>query len=168
MAERGISCCFTGHRPEKLPWRTDEDDPRCLDLKKRIFDAAEAVYFSGVTHFICGMARGCDSYFCEAVITLRDQHPEITLEAAIPCEEQSASWPEADRSRYNRLVSACDFVTLVSHSYTPECMIKRNHYMVDHSSVLIAVYDGTQGGTMATMLYALRQNIEIIEIRPFE
>lgn len=27
---RETTCCFTGHRPEKLPWREDEGDPRCL------------------------------------------------------------------------------------------------------------------------------------------
>ena len=25
------TCCFTGHRPEKLPWRDNERDPPCLD-----------------------------------------------------------------------------------------------------------------------------------------
>ena len=26
-------CAFTGHRPEHLPWRTDETDARCAALK---------------------------------------------------------------------------------------------------------------------------------------
>ena len=37
--------------------------------------------------------------------------------------------------------------------------------MVDSSSVLIAAYDGRSGGTMSTMLYAMRQGLEIIEIQ---
>lgn len=168
MAERAQSCCFTGHRPEKLPWRTNEADPRCTALKQRLFDTVEAVYRCGVTHFICGMARGCDTFFCEAVIELRNEHPEISLEAAIPCEEQAEGWTDAEKKRYDRLVSSCDYITLISHSYTPTCMEKRNHYMVDHASVLIAVYDGSRGGTMSTMLYALRQGLEIIEILPLE
>ena len=30
MRVRGkpVSCCFTGHRPAKLPWGTDESDER--------------------------------------------------------------------------------------------------------------------------------------------
>ena len=38
MRVRGkpVSCCFTGHRPAKLPWRTDESDERCLRLKARL------------------------------------------------------------------------------------------------------------------------------------
>ena len=34
--KRETSCCFTGHRPDKLPWRNDESDPRCVRLKEEI------------------------------------------------------------------------------------------------------------------------------------
>ena len=40
----------------------------------------------------------------------------------------------------------------------------RNRYMVDASRVLVAVYNGTAGGTQNTMLYAMRQGLEIIEL----
>ena len=33
--DREKTCSFTGHRPEKLPWRDNEEDPRCLELKAR-------------------------------------------------------------------------------------------------------------------------------------
>ena len=33
MPARQESCCFTGHRPGKLPWGCHEQDPRCLHLK---------------------------------------------------------------------------------------------------------------------------------------
>ena len=164
MNEREHTCAFTGHREEKLPWRGDEDDVRCAALKRCIYDAAEAVYRDGVTHFICGMATGCDMYFCEAVLELREEHPEITLEAAIPCEGQSKRWPAPLRRRYDRLVTECDYQTVISRDYTPECMMRRNRYMVDASAYLIAAYNGAGGGTRATLLYAMRQNLNIIQI----
>ena len=52
------TCCFTGHRPSKLPWGTREEDPRCVALKGRIAAALEEEYAAGVRHFISGMARG--------------------------------------------------------------------------------------------------------------
>ena len=73
MPARQESCCFTGHRPAKLPWGFDETDARCLHLKARIADALEAAYESGYRHFICGMALGCDLYFCEAALALRER-----------------------------------------------------------------------------------------------
>ena len=68
---RETTCCFTGHRPEKLPWRKDEGDPRCLELKARLAGAVEAAYEKGMRHFLCGMARGADFYCCEAALALR-------------------------------------------------------------------------------------------------
>lgn len=158
------ACSFTGHRESKLPWHGNENDPRCIKLKSILSDTIEAVYHSGVRHFICGMATGCDMYFCEAVIELRTVHEDITLEAAIPWEGQSSGWPAALKKRYSRLVEECDYYTLVQNRYTPDCLMRRNRYMVDNSSVLIAVFNGTPGGTMSTILYAMRRGIEIIEL----
>ncbi|MCL2342323.1 MAG: DUF1273 domain-containing protein [Firmicutes bacterium] len=158
------NCAFTGHRPNKLPWGENEADPACQKLKQAIYDAAEAVYSSGVRHFLCGMALGCDVYFCEAVIRLREEHPDVTLEAAIPWEGQAEGWSAADQARYRRLCENCDYITMVQTHYSPDCMLRRNYYMVDSSSVLIAAYNGSAGGTMRTYLYALRQGLEIIEL----
>jgi len=162
--DRETSCCFTGHRPNKLPWGSDETDPRCLELKIRIREELERAYDRGFRHFICGMAQGCDFYFCEAALALRDQRPGVTVEAAIPCESQADRWGEADRERYFRLVGLCDFETMVQHNYDRGCMLRRNRYMVDRSSLLIAAFDGTLGGTMYTVTYAMKKGVEIVTI----
>ena len=90
--KRETTCCFTGHRPNKLPWGSNESDPRCADLKARLGAALETAYADGYRHFLCGMALGCDLYFCEAVLDLRDRYGDVTVEAAVPCEEQFARW----------------------------------------------------------------------------
>lgn len=164
MPARQISCCFTGHRPAKLPWGYAEADPRCASLKGRIVDAVEAAYQEGYRHFLCGMAQGCDLYFCEAVLRLRAAHPEVTLEAAIPCPSQAASWPRNQRERYARLVAACDYETVVSAQYTPGCMHRRDRYMVDHAALLIAAFDGSPGGTLYTVAYAMRRGIPVADL----
>lgn len=164
MRSRQISCCFTGHRPGKLPWRYNEADPRCLSLKRRIADAAEAAYLEGYRHFLCGMALGCDLYFCECVLALRQIHGDVTVEAAIPCPTQADSWPADQQVRYRHLVDACDFETLVSARYTSSCMQRRDRYMVDHASLLIAAFDGTAGGTRYTMQYAMSRGLSIVDL----
>ena len=166
MRGRPCTCCFTGHRPEKLPWGSDETDPRCAALKEKLRDAVEAAYGEGMRHFICGMARGCDLYFAEAVLALREARGDVSLEAAVPCPTQADSWPEEDRARWRRLLEACDLETMVQDHYTPGCMLRRNRYMVDHSALLIAVYDGAGGGTRRTLEYALRQGVPFVDIRP--
>ena len=165
-ADPEITCCFSGHRPAKLPWRYNEGDLRCLALKKKLLDIADALYCAGIRHYICGMAPGCDMYFCESVIELREKHCDITLEAAIPCKSQPDSWTDTLKLRYRRLIEACDKKTLLQTAYTRDCMLKRNRYMVEKSSVLVTVYDDTSGGTMHTINYAKKLGLEIIEIRP--
>ena len=160
------TCCFSGHRPEKLPWHNNERDKRCVQLKQKLYDVVLALYFSGICHFVCGMARGSDFYFAEAVLSLRRDYENVTLEAVSPCEEQAKNWSETDRNRYYQLISECDTETLLQSTYTNDCMLRRNRYMVDHASVLVAVFDGTFGGTLHTVNYALRKELEIIELHP--
>ena len=148
MHGRANTCCFTGHRPEKLPWGADETDPRCAALKRKIRDAVESAYDGGMRHFICGMARGCDFYFAEAVLTLRREKGD------------------ADQARWRSLLAQCDLETLVQEQYTKGCMLRRNRYMVDHSALLIAVYDGVSGGTRHTLEYAIRQKVPFLDIPP--
>ena len=164
--EQAETCCFTGHRPDKLPWGVREDDPRCTDLKARLAAALEAEYDAGTRHFICGMARGADLYFAEAVLALRERRPDVTLEAAIPCEEQDRRWTHGLSERYDRLLAECDSRTLVSRAYTPECMMRRNRYMVDNAGTVLAVFNGSPGGTFNTLRYAVGLGRKIVEIEP--
>jgi len=164
--ESETRCAFTGHRPARLPWGTDESDPRCLTLKDRLAQALEEAYSQGFRHFLCGMAQGADLYFCEAVLSLRDRRPEVTLEAAIPFIGQADRWPQADRDRRQAILDRCDYETMVQHHYSAGCMARRNRYMVDRACRLIAVYDGQPtGGTFQTLHYAMTQGktITIVE-----
>lgn len=164
MADRNITCGFTGHRPVKLPWGMNENDSRCIALKEEMAIRLEAIYSAGYTHFICGMAIGCDFYFAEAVIALREKHPDITLEAAIPCGTQPDKWALKLRQRYNSLLDSCDEVKVLQINYTPDCMMRRNEYIVDNSALMLACFDGRPGGTMKTLLYAERSGVTTIII----
>ena len=162
--EREITCCFTGHRPDKLPWGEWENAPACQDLKRRLNQAVESAYAHGYRHFICGMANGCDLYFFDAARYLRLQHPEVTIEAAIPYSGQADRWRPELRERYAYDLRQCDYQTLVQETYTPGCMMRRNRYMVDASRILIAAFDGRPGGTARTLEYAAQRRLEIIQI----
>ncbi len=164
METRENTCCFTGHRPAKLPWGTNENDPRCLALKEELASRLEGIYEAGYRRFLCGMAEGCDMYFAEAVLDLRRRYADVSLEAAIPCGTQPDKWKIQQRQRYNRLLDSCDRVNVLQINYTPDCMLRRNRYMVDRSSLLLACYDGRPGGTMSTILYAQRRECTVILI----
>ena len=168
MAEKNITCCFTGHRPDKLPWGTDETAPGAVALKNLMHTAVRSAFADGMRHFICGMATGCDMYFCEAVLALKFTEPSVTLEAAVPFEGQAETWSEENRRRYFSLLRQCDSVCLTAVKYTKDCFIKRNRYMVDCSGRLIAAFNGAPGGTEKTIDYARKKGVEVImlEITP--
>ena len=157
------TCCFTGHRPAKLPWGYDERDPRCLELKKSLLRELEGLYRRGYRHFICGMALGCDLYFAEAVLQLKEVYPALTLEAAIPFAGQADRWGEEQRRRWLELVARCDLETVVQEHYDRGCMLRRDRYMVERSAAILAVYNGdTTGGTRYTLDHAAKKGLDIL------
>ena len=164
MPAKQMTVCFSGYRPEKLPWGYDEDDPRCAALKERLRQAVTDACEQGYRHFICGMARGVDTYCGEITLALRAQYPEITLEAAIPCPSQPEGWTPEQQARWQALVERCDYETVVQDHYSAGCMQRRNRYMVDHAQRLIAVFDGQEGGTRRTVEYAMRRGLEIVYV----
>ena len=161
------TCCFTGHRPQSLPFRFDEQDSRCLRLKQVLRKEIERqIIEEGVTHFISGMTIGVDMYAAEIVLDLKKKYPQITLEAAIPCETQAVKWTVPLRERYYDIAARCDKETMLQRHYTPDCMHKRNRYMVDAADTVIAVWNGSPSGTGKTVQYAADQGKTIVIIDP--
>ncbi len=162
-----MTCAFTGHRPQKLPFGFREADERCVALKQRLREQIiNLIEEHGVTHFISGMAIGVDMYAAEIVLDLKSIYPEITLECAIPCETQAVKWTEKLRDRYFNIAARCDTETMLQHHYTADCMQRRNRYMVDHADYILAVWDGRPSGTGKTMAYARSTRKRVIVISP--
>jgi len=160
-------CAFTGHRPQSLPFGFNETDERCIALKQELrATIINLIENEGVTHFISGMAIGVDMYAAEIVLSLKSSYPDITLESAIPCETQAAKWTEEQRDRYYEIASKCDKETMLQRPYTPDCMHKRNRYMVDQADFVIAVWDGRPSGTGKTVQYVQRQGKPVKIINP--
>lgn len=147
--------CFTGKRPSSMPWGNNETDPRCEKLKRRLEEEILQAVHDGYRYFITGMAQGADTWAGEIIIRLREkQYPDLFLEAAVPYYVQPKTWSEQDQIRYFDLLFDCDKKTLCSPSYYRGCYHVRNRYMVDAAQRVIAVYDGSGGGTGYTVNYA--------------
>lgn len=166
--DRNHSCCFTGHRSQKLSWGFDETDVRCVYLKRRLKSAIRLAFTHGKTVFYTGMAMGTDMWCAEAVLELKEELPEpvIGLVAVIPHLGQEARYPEDLKQRYNDIIRKADYRIVLQDHYTEGCMQRRNRYMIDRSSMLIAVYSGDSGGTKYTFDYAAEQKLQIIWLDP--
>jgi len=151
---RKYRCCFTGHRPEKLH-KPEEQIKK--DLEVAILQAVD----DGFVTFISGMARGVDIWAAEIVLRLRESNPAIHLVAASPYRGFESRWSADWQSRYNAILQQADLVRFVCPGYSRDCFQRRNEWMVDRSSRVIAVYNGEPGGTRNTIEYALQHHIQI-------
>ena len=160
-------CCCTGHRPKSFPFAYGADKLKHKTYLKELLQKIEtAISVYGITHFISGMALGADLDFAEVVLKLKKKY-RITFECAVPCPNQTVKWGDKDKLRYEKILKHADEVNVLSERYTPECMLKRNRYMVDKSELVIAVFNGIQsGGTWYTINYAKNQSkhIEVINL----
>ena len=156
---------FTGHRPEKLPYFS-EDDPMCVDLKERLKTQIEKLINDGADSFFTGMARGVDIWCAEIVLELKQKYPAIQLTAVIPCKNQANKWGGSDKIRYENILNRCNKAVFISEEYDKTCMLKRDRALVELCDVLIAVFDGTKGGTKYTVEYAGKKHKKVIIIPP--
>lgn len=161
--EMDTVCAFSGHRPERLPWGSDESDPRCQALKIQLEEKLRDLCREGCRTYLCGMARGTDLYYLEALTRLRAEFP-LTIEAVIPCPSQSDRWPVEEQRRYLRLLGRCDSMKILEEHYSEGCMLRRNRYMVEHADVLVTVFDGSPSGTAATVRYAEARGLRIVPL----
>ena len=146
-------CCFAGHRPEGilLSEATAKDW-----LRYQIQQAIAANY----TTFITGMGMGVDIWAAQIVIELRAANPSIHLIAVEPYPSFAAKWSEEWRSAYQEVITKADLVKRISQRYTPDAINNRLYWIVDHSSRLIAIYNGTKGYTGSFVDYAQTQRLE--------
>lgn len=151
-------CCFTGHRPEKL--RRTEREIR-NDLEREIRKAVH----DGLNVFISGMARGVDIDAAEIVLQIRAEGYPVRLICATPYPGFEQSWNQNWQVRYGAVMAAADLVRYICPRYSSECFQIRNEWMVNHSSRVIAVYNGKPSGTKNTIDYALRQGVPVIQIK---
>ena len=162
-SDRAETCCFTGHRPDKLPFMYGNNLKTGEFMRLASFALHEA-YEGGYRTFITGMCEGFDLWAAEIVLQHKTLHPDIRLEAALPYERFGWNRRSAERTLFLDVLKSCDAVTTLCPDYIPACFQMRNRWMVDRSSLLIAAYNGTPGGTRNTVMYALQTGCRIRNI----
>lgn len=149
---------FSGHRPSKIGGYKIPNptyNAICSELEKVLNELKP-------TRAISGMALGVDTWAAQICIDLK-----IPFVAAVPFINQEYKWPEASQKIYKALLSKADEIVIVSQGpYAPHKMQIRNQWMVNNCDKLIAVFNGSLGGTYNCVQFAITQNKEIIRINP--
>ena len=150
-------CCFTGHRPEKLKI---PEDRLVLLLEEEIRKAITG----GFTTYITGMAKGTDLIAGEIVLRLREQDARLKLICALPHPGFGLHWGGGWTERFQKVLAAADLVRTICPDFSYAAYQTRNEWMVRHSALVIAVFNGERGGTKNTMDYAQRTGVPCVVI----
>jgi uncharacterized phage-like protein YoqJ len=151
-------CCFTGHRPEKL--KTPENRLVLL-LEEEIRKAITG----GFTTYITGMAKGTDLIAGEIVLRLREQDDRLKLICALPHPGFGLHWGGGWTERFQRVLTAADLSRTICPSFSYASYQVRNKWLVNHSSLVIGVFNGERGGTKNTLDYARSVGVPCVVIR---
>lgn len=148
----------TGHRPDKLGGYGNLISARLENLAGSWLHTNKLAL--NITDVIVGMAQGWDMAVARACIAQK-----IPFIAAIPFPGQEKMWPIAKQIHYKWILSLADEIVIVSKGkYTSKKMQKRNEYMVDHSNLILAMWDGSAGGTANCLNYAVSRSKTIVNL----
>ena len=161
MSDKRTTVCFSGHRARFLPDGGAADNPVNLRIKSLLFDKITQCIAEGKINLITGCASGVDIWAAETVLQLKRGNPNLSLICAVPFPGHDSAFSAEEKWRLNLIYSASDEKIIVSPEYSPECYKRRNCYMVDRSSVLIAVADSLSSGTGQTVRYAYKSGVDV-------
>ena len=155
--EKEKAVCFTGHCPELLNISKKEIKSR---LKKAIDEAIE----SGFNIFISGMSIGIDVWAAEIILKKKKSNDNIKLVCVLAYKDFGCERGRIHNHRLNRILKKADFIHFTSFILTSDCIMRRDHFMADNSSRVIAAYRGLKGSTKNLITYAENMGLEILNI----
>lgn len=147
----------TGHRPPKLGGYYTPNP---------VYDEVRSAICRYLTqlapeHVICGMALGFDQWVAEVCIELH-----IPFVAAVPFRGFENRWPERSKELFYNLCDMAEQVHVVTDTdqYTAGILQRRNRWMVDRATHLLALWNESDGGTANCVRYAMQRGKPIIRV----
>lgn len=144
----------TGHRMSKLGGYNNESFLSLVSV------AENWLRENKPTKVISGMAQGWDQALAQAAINCK-----IPFIAAVPFEGQETRWSERGQRYFKKLLANAESITYVcDNGYSPHKMQIRNEWMVDNCDLVLAMWDGTNGGTGNCVKYAKKVNKDMVNL----
>lgn len=177
-----MKIAITGHRPNKLNNDYNLIGPLTQAIRARLIDVI-AQYKP--TQMISGMALGIDTLWASLALGMR-----IPLIAAIPFKGQELMWSNYSLTMYYDILELASEIIIVDrnlgldgHICDPEtpfqCYLReqntpynkysmqlRNQWMVNNCDMLVAIWDGSEGGTANCVKYAKTMEVNTLIINP--
>ena len=165
MEDNFKKCCFTGYRPSKFPFPLDKNRKEYIEFENSVTAALLELFDDECYTFYSGGAMGFDIIAAEAVLDLRKVCPHpVKLICALPFKNQSDTYTDHWKSRYEAVLKSADQIIYTSEEYHRGCYSVRNRYMVDNSDYVLTWFDGASGGTKNTVDYALKKGKTVVNL----
>ena len=111
---------------------------------------------------ISGMALGWDQALAQAALNL-----DIPYYAYIPFNGQESKWPVNSQDVYRFLLNKADHIVECSEpGYAVWKMQHRNECMVKDADVVLALWNGSSGGTANCVDYAEKVKKQVVNLWP--
>lgn len=150
----GLKVAGTGHRPDKLGGYSDEAFNHLVEIAENCFKQIKP------SEVISGMALGWDMAMAQAAINMN-----IPLIAAVPFIGQEKMWPKKSQDKFNNMLKIASEVIIVSEGgYERDKMQIRNIWMVNNCDLVIAMHDGSTGGTNNCVKYATKMGKKMVNL----
>ena len=156
--------CLTGHRPEKLP-RGEVLSGLTEALKYYLWQALRI----GYTCYFTGLADGVDYIASDYLFRLREYNPQIRVIGVQPCTDYEQFFLQRgyDPGHLQRMLDNVDkLIVLPGSSEDREIFLKRDRFMADHSSAILAVCEDGRSGSMFTFSYAKKLGLAYCRLFP--
>lgn len=173
-----IHISLTGHRPSKLGGY-NLNHPGYKLLQKELETYIERnllVYDTVVGH--SGLALGADTIWSKAILAMKERYPDrVLFHAEIPMLEQPMAWfNQSDKSFWNEQIERADYKSIYGslqdlpdekrRAAAGAFLNKRNEGMINNADVLLALHDGSSGGTNNAVTYAASIGTQTITVHP--
>lgn len=146
--------CGTGHRPDKLGGYGEDVFQRLVAL------AQDFIQGTLPSYLITGGALGWDQALAEAA-----RREKVEYAVYVPFVEFDCKWPQASRDRLKSLIQAADEVVVCCDpGYAGWKMQERNKQMVNNADKVLALWNGTDGGTANCVRYANKNGTEVVNL----
>ena len=162
-SKRETTVCFSGYRPKKFNY----SDPVMLEnISIKLATAIFILIDKGCGTFLFGGAPGFDILAARSVNHAKTIKKDVDLICVLPYKDfyLSDEFDDFWRRQYSNIITKCDDVITINEHYRQGCYMDRNKYMIDNSSQLICLFNGTKGGTYNTIEYAKSKTVGITNL----
>lgn len=152
--------CFSGHRSDAFSQETLLEFPMVDILKTLLAGCIELALQDGFRYFLDGLAEGVDLWAAE-YLCYRKQYGDLPMHliAVEPCLHYLENRRSGKDEMMQYVKQTDALITIpMQGKYS---FLRRNDYMIAHSSRLICMICKSEGGTAYTLKQAIKKRKEI-------